>query len=581
MKFGKAEKDKENSSKPKFSKYSTKEKAIIAALTSLTMSFVFLLFGPIDIYANNMREFAFSFSDIIGLVALSFVISFALLFGFLMLFNRYLLNMLSALAFSIIVASYFDNLCVKAVTVVSGDAKNASYGDLVLSFIIYVIIILAIVLVSGLLMNVWKKVVIYLSVLLIVMNGASLVTDFTKYNLFSDKGINTEYVLSQKNITKVSEKENIIYILFDRFDTTYYENVIKDDPSFFDDLDGFTIFDNATSMYTRTFPGVPYMISGVEYSLQCSPTEYFDEAYQTSPFLKDLKNNGYNVSVYADRYYVYSDASSFNGIADNVEKVEGYTPNKTDIFKYLTELSFARSFSMTLTSQMYENANTGRTNNLSKLNCENGIYANDDAKLYDLITENNLSDSGSDKNYTFLYLHGCHTPFVLDENCERTENATSLSQTKGSFKLVYEYLNQLKELGVYDNSTIIIAGDHGIPYTETEDLDAQVESGVKTCIMVKPRNTDAQGSSVSHAQVSAADIIPTIVKDAGLKTENSYGRGVFDIGENENVSRTFYQSVYSPAEHKLCFNKYSIEGDATDISNWKIAERIKSDYQWY
>ena len=110
MKFGKAEKDKENSSKPKFSKYSTKEKTIIAALTSLTMSFVFLLFGPVDIYANNMREFAFSFSDIIGLVALSFVIGFALLFGFLMLFNRYLLNMLSALAFSIIVASYFDNL---------------------------------------------------------------------------------------------------------------------------------------------------------------------------------------------------------------------------------------------------------------------------------------------------------------------------------------------------------------------------------------------------------------------------------------------------------------------------------------
>lgn len=574
-------KNKTKKEKVAFEKYTVKEKVLMSALTSLTMSFVFLLFGPIDIYANNMREFAFAFSDIIGMVLLSFIIGFVVLFGFLMIFNRYFFNMLTALVFSVIVASYLDNLCVNAVTIVSGDATTASYGELVMSFMVYVIITIAIVLISGVLMNKWKKIVVYLSVLLLVMNGASLVTDFAKYNLFADDGIDAEYVLTQKNLTTVSQNENIIYILFDRFDTDYYDKVVEDNPDFFNDLDGFTFYDSATSMYTRTFPGVPYMISGVEYELQCSPTEYFDEAYQSSPFLKDLKNNGYNINVYANRYYEYADASSFYGIADNVQKVDGYTPNKKEIFKYLTELSFARSFSMTLTSVMYSNANSGRINTLSSLNCEDNVYADNDAWLYDVLTQEKLSYSQNEKNFTFLYLHGSHTPFILDENCEKSENATPVSQTKGSFKLVYEYLNQLKELGVYDNSTIIIAGDHGIPHTETEDLDTQVDKGIKTCIFVKPKNSTTQGLTTSHAQVSVSNIIPTIVKDADIKTDFDYGNGLFDINENETTQRVFYQSIYNPSEHKLCFNKYLIEGDATDISNWKIAQRMESDYQWY
>lgn len=564
-----------------FEKYTKKEKLLIASLTSFAVSFVFLLFGPIDIYANNMKEFAFTFKDVFPLAFGAFAISFVLMTGVLFLFNRHLLNVLSALLVSLIFASYFDNIVLHAVTVVSGDATGGTIDDMINSLTVYVIFVFIFLAVALILTNKWKNIVVFLCVLLIGMNGASFATDFAKFDLFNDNSFETQNVMVTDGITEVSQQENIIYILFDRFDNRFVEQVREEEPEFFDDLEGFTYFDSATSMYTRTYPGVPYMISGVEYELQCSPTEYFDEAYQSSTFLKDLKDNGYDVNIYVDRYYEYEDASCFEGIANNIGTIDGYTPNKVGILKYLTKLSVARSFSYVLTRVMYMNANEGRTRALSTLNCDKEIYEDDDEKLYNLLTSQGMSCNSSEKNFTFLYTHGCHTPYILDENCKRSDEATAVSQVKGSFKMVKEYLDQLKALGVYDNSTIIISGDHGLPNEETEPLHEEVDAGITTAMFVKPRNAKNEKTITSHAQVSVANIIPTIVKDANINSTTDYGKGVFDIEESETTERTFYQSIYELSKHKLCFNKYKIVGDAHDISNWNLDKTIESNYQWY
>ena len=41
------------------------------------------------------------------------------------------------------------------------------------------------------------------------------------------------------------------------------------------------------------------------------------------------------------------------------------------------------------------------------------------------------------------------------------QNATCQSTVKGIFTMLEAYLNELKTLGVYDDSTIIITSDHG------------------------------------------------------------------------------------------------------------------------
>ncbi len=567
-------------------KYTLKEKLLISCLTGFAVSFVLFLFGPVDIYANNMQEFAFTFKDIVLPILLQFVGVAVLISAFLMLFQKLFLNIVSAMILGIVLSGVVENLLNKNPVIMSGDVTELNTAAFYKFSIIYLVIILFCVYASLFLKEKWKTAVIFLCVLLVGMNGSALVADFVNKDLVHDNDINCEYVLSKKGLDSVSEKENIIYILFDRIDTEYVDFVNnKKYPGFFDDLEGFTYFDSAVSKYTRTFPAVSSMLTGHEYKGDMAGADYLNMVYTEPNFLKELKNNGYSVNIYADRYYEYTDAKCLLGIADNVEKIDSYKVNNKRVIRFLNELSVARAFRLYLANYLadvlYSDAASGKTAELSLLKCESGIYHDDDEWMSDHIKETELKTDAADKNFTFIYMHGSHTPHILDENGDVSKNATDITQTVGSFKTVKLYLEHLKKAGVYDNATIIISGDHGIPKEETIPLHEAVDRGTQTAIFIKPKNAKNKRTLVSHAEVSVDNIIPTIISDAKLKCNKNYGESAFDIPENESRTRTFYQSAYDRNSHKLILYKYSIKGNAKDIKNWKLTETIRSDYAWY
>lgn len=579
-------KTKNNSEKSKnlIEKYTLKEKLLMSGLTSLAVSFMFFLFGCIDIYANNMLEFAFTFSDIIGPVLLVFFAVWAALFAFLMIFNKGFLNIVTAVVFGIIIASYVNNALIGRISFASGNTNEMSFDETIVFFIVYIIVCTLAAIISLLLKNSWKKVVVFLSVLIIGMNGASLVNDIATKKLLSDNDINCDYVLSNKGLDTVSGGENIVYILFDRFDTKFYDEVLEKYPDYFEDLEGFTLYHGATALYTRTYPSATYMITGEQYMADVAPEDYFDKAYGESQFLKDLKANEYNINIYGERYYMYSDAKTLLDIADNAEEVTSYSPNKKAIIKYFSNLLIARNFSQLMTMKTYSIACDGVIDTLSDLDCESGLFTVDDEKYGKYVHENPLTVNNNDKTYTFIHLHGCHFPYTLDENGEYSEDADRVSQTVGAFNIVKEYLNQLKALGVYDNSTIIIAGDHAYPRGETKEFHIQYQFedwGQTTCLFFKPKNADNKELLISEAEVSTANIIPSIVQDRGLQTDYDYGKSLFDIKEGESNPRVFYFSMYNVNDRKLCFSVYEIKGNAHDINNWKKTDTINSDYPWY
>lgn len=574
-----------NKQMPKF-KYEKKERLTIAALTSLAVTFVYLLYGPIDIYANNKEEFAFAFSDLALPVFLIFAASFVVLSAVLYLFKGKAINVISSALLSVMLYMFFDSAFLNKVSFVSGDVVTNGYEKETISAVLCVMIISIMTFVSMAIGKKWKGVAVFLAVLILGMNGSGLVSDFATKNLLSDNSINCDYVLSEKNLLEVSEKENVVYFLFDRFDTDYFDEVVNDSPDYFDSLEGFTYYNGAVSKYSRTFPGVSYMITGVEFDGKYSPKEYLTKAYEQSDFLKDLKKNGYSINIYSSRYYTYNDAKSLCGIADNAQKVDGYDVDYKKTLKYFYRMAFLRNSSYLISSLMFQNANNGVEARLSKIICENGTFIPDDENLYNKITANGLKYSDNDKNYTFIYMKGCHSPFTLDENCQTSENSNSVKQTKGAFKVIFEYINEMKRLGIYDNSTIIISGDHGIPYSDDisiEEFPEQdfTDKGITTSILIKPKNADNAKLKTSTAQASVENIIPFIVKDTGIKTNNDYGISITDIDENENRERIYYQSMYNSYDYKLVLNKFVIDGDAHSLDNWNSTEQIQTEYSWY
>lgn len=565
----------------KMNKYTTKEKVLISALVSFVFSFIIFLFNPIDIVANNAQEFSFALSDIIGGILLSFFASFAILFAVLMIFNKYILNIITSLLLSVFISDYIYNLTVGKGTLVSGDVR-IDYGKSTTIFLIIIIAVAYVLFLAGVLLkNKWKNICAFICVLLIAMNSATLVSDFATKDFLNKNGAAINYALSEKNLFGVSKKENVVYFLFDRFDTKFYDEVVNDNPNYFSkSLDGFTYFDNAVSTFSRTYPAVAGLITGVTYDGNTPSNEYFKKAYTTSPFLKDLKSNGYDINIYADRYYEYSDAECFKDTVSNATKINGYTPDKTNILKYLLSLSDARTIACKMPALLFRQTANGTVLTLSKLNSEDKIYHDDDAKLYKNLKSSGLHYTNSDKNYTFIYLHGTHSPYTLDADAQRVESSTSKEQTVGSFKIIAEYIDQMKKLGVYDNSTIVITGDHGYPYTDVDPLLECTDTGTKTAVFVKPKSSKTSGLSVSHAPASVADIIPTIVKDTGMKTSTDYGESLFDIAQDSTRERIYYHSRLT-GNSKLILDKYTITGDAANIKNWKLEESRDTNQAWY
>lgn len=70
-----------------------------------------------------------------------------------------------------------------------------------------------------------------------------------------------------------------------------------------------------------------------------------------------------------------------------------------------------------------------------------------------------LQMESREKNHLF----GVHTPYTMNENCEPVEenSVDREAQLSGIYKIISEYIAQMKEMGCYDNSTIIIKADYG------------------------------------------------------------------------------------------------------------------------
>ena len=56
------------------------------------------------------------------------------------------------------------------------------------------------------------------------------------------------------------------------------------------------------------------------------------------------------------------------------------------------------------------------------------------------------------------HLNGAHSPYVMDENAQAvpSDSIGVDSQIRGIFKIIKEYMDELKAKGIYDSSTIII-----------------------------------------------------------------------------------------------------------------------------
>ena len=408
------------------------------------------------------------------------------------------------------------------------------------------------------------------------IEGINYASDPSKHNhkieaLYEEDDDKISY-LTTHNMFEVSTKDNIIVIVLDRFDAVYFDDFLATGSEYLDELDGFTYYSDNIAKYPRTFPGVVSMLTGAEYDFKTSQAEFLDSAYRNSGFIKDLKNNGYKINLFLPAGDGYNNATCFNNLVENTSASTGYSiSSKGDLMGKVFSLS--SYFWSPEVIKANNDISVSSINSIVTLDGTAPEYKLDlysDAEYYADFCEQGVSTQSSEGTFTFLHLRGCHSPLTIDENCQRTyyENTSyprsdTVKQTTGMFKFITEYLQQLKDKGLYDDATIIITGDHAalksdkVPYYEPE----------LTALLVKESGQSGTPLKTSTAQVSQDNFLATIVKSANLKTDHDYGRAYSDIQEGETVERIHYFDTKFVSVKE--YFTYTITGNGRDFSNWK------------
>ena len=578
----------------------TGKKIAKSLLAGFTVPFVYIICSTCSVYFTNASQFKFSVGDFLPTLIWIALGVFAAISAVL-IFTKGLLHdtlfaVVSGITTAAMIQNFITNLTFKGLP---GDGNVAATPEWlkVLNFLLWAAIIVGAVWfgVASKYEKTGKFVLTYLLALVLIMQLASVVPSYITY-LGSDKTADTEEsgttvtdedgkvipeeelmrpYLSTNNVFEVSEKDNVIVFVLDRFDADYYDRLLKSNPDVTDKLDGFTYYSDNVSLYPRTYPAVTSMVTGVDQDFTQSRSNYLKGAFTDSTFLQDLKDNNYKINLYISEYYSYDSVDTIKGLVDNY-----YQPVKEDV-KVESKTELAKT--MFKTGAYFwvpevlkpQDVSTRTINEQVK---RAGEYVLDDPKLYEEFTESGLYTQDDKGTFMFLHMRGCHSPFNMDENCQLVEESNNLSdgdkQTEGCFKFVTEYIDQLKALGLYEDATIIITGDHA---ALSSDYDLYKDENL-TALLVKESGKSGTPLKTSDVPVSQENFLATIVKSAGIETEEDYGKAYSEeTNDPDKVRYHYFQTApYASAKNYL----YEIKGSGKDFSNWTIVseEEIGSLY---
>ncbi len=557
----------------------TKGKLLRSLLTGFAVPFLLLICASFSVYFANYEELGFSLADFAPLFLLASAVAFAGITLVLLLTKKWLHNLIFALCAGLVICAHIQTLITNFTfkgLPGDGNALPASskwiIADLLLWFAIFGVVFWFCVISKK--AKIGRNVSCFLLCLALVMQSVSLIP--SAIGFLSERSNKDSLVyLTTENMFEVSDNKNVIVFILDRFDIRFYNRLEETYPEVLEELDGFTLYEDNISKYPRTFPSITYLLTGKDYDFTTQThSEYMDSAFETSPFMSDLEENNYNINLYIPYYNAYSRTTNFNDAVTNAAKLENYTiASPLNFSKKILKLSSYfwlpdRFKSKTISSTSFYNNIVFRGNSP-----EYSLDISSDSEVYAEFSKTGLSVQNEKNNFTFLHLRGCHPPFSIDENgtYQSTGNITWLQQTRGCFKFITEYLSELKALGLYDDATIIITGDHGA--LRGTDADLYTDS-ILTTLLVKESDKSATPLKKSSSPVSQDNFIATIVKSAQIQTNNDYGKACDEVSENEIITRTHhFQSRTGNAADKEVNYTYTITGSAADFNNWEITNR--------
>ena len=544
---------------PRFARFLLPFPAILFCFLSV------FVFPMAELYLGNIDDFNIPFGSLVGSLLLVWgggAILFALLVGFLPRRGRIVA---SCVFFLIGLLAYLQSTLLNG-SMVSSTVVQERYST---SLILWNLAVWAAILVIG----TGAAVLLFRrrmeGKLVLGITAVSLLLLFMQ-TVGAAIGVATErpgdkeiavYRLTKTGETTLTEDHNVAVFILDSADGRYVQAALEAEPELFDGFDGFTYYPDCLPVYTRTYPSITYYLTDVHCTFDCPALTWINEAAEESTFLSVMNDNGVRIGVYTvDPPHV---GNALHPLLENsLSRVAvRYNPRLITRYSFTMSLKRVSPYALKRSLPEYLIALNSRT-------LKNDDPPSSETEFLTALRKTGLSTVPGDGCYRFFHFYGPHPGTTLRADGTSARKSTSGQEAlRGCFVMIRAYLSELKRLGLYDKTTVIITADHGDSLLSGGADNLDVNRTADMLMLVKPMGK-TEGFSVSSVKVSASDLFATVYDGLGLDPA-AYGTPIYDLAEGDRPRTLYYTALYHHTSGEIARLTYSVDGDCRDLDSYR------------
>lgn len=514
---------------------------IVCAIT-----YMLCYYAPLEIYMNNKTEFWFDYSvlqpQLLELcwtfLKIGFLILIACYTIHRKLYNGALFAGVSSLVILYIQGNYF------ASNLPAMDGTEIEWANYMPEMEQSAILCLSVIIIVAILFRVLKNkkftyVVDFTCILITAMLVVSL-TDINK-NTNGTQIKQNDFVVSKNNQYDYSSDKNFIVFVVDAFDSQTFNGIVSNSNEYKEMFDGFTYYPNTVCAYPFTSRSIPFILSGRWYENEGEYKDFEAEAMSDSPLLNSLEQQGYRLDAYEDEFLFDTNMSRYS----NVVKIPTKLSSKYKLRE--EELNLALFKYLPFFMKGNDEVNLDSFSDLKETGDPDvDFFKMSDSDYYNDLLNSEITTTDQ-KVFKFIHIEGAHVPFNYDEDMNPIADGTYEQKQRATLTILKQYIQKLKDSGVYDNSTIMIMGDHGYNY---DDLEGRQNA----LLMVKSENEhhELQWSdlpiSYDDLQGSYQNLLNGLDSEHafdGLTEDNQTRRYLLFSYTEENLITEYYQMGYA------------------------------------
>ncbi len=532
-------------------------------LLSLAISFMVCIFAPLETYFANKTEFWFEIKQILPIILVAFVVVCIVLCLIGMLFQKTKWShYIYGFVFCGMLYFYIQgNYVPRNYGVLNGvDIEWGSYTGYAITSI--VLILFALVASAFICFKVKEKIYSVGRLVCTILILIQLVTISTLVlqSVTSDKEDVNNMVVTTKDMLNLSEEKNVIVFILDSFDSFVMQDMLAGEQGeeYKDLFRNFVYYPDTVGGYPTTKGALPQILTGKWYENDKPYTDYVREAYINNPIYNSLEENDYSVGVYTDAGYLNPKYEMYTNVEGGDYEIASYSSFAKKLYK-LVAFNY-----MPHQLKQYFYTTSSEFDTVRKTSVAHSGYSYDVHNFYNILQKNGLSVTDEKNSFRVYHLEGIHAPYTFGESLDSQSNVNYevYDEAAGNFTILKMYFDKLKDLDIYDKSTIVIMADHG--YTEL---------GQNPLFMVK--NTDDNHkfviSDVGMTYDYLDDIFISLAK--GEKASETY---IGELSENGGQRRFIHYSWDNSWDRQYLPNmvEYIVVGNPNDYSNFSATGKV-------